>query len=180
VDESAIWAWRHPKAIGTEGRCIGTTDVSVDRRKAKRLARRVQRFARRAGLPRVAFTSNLRRCADVGRWLRRWGWIHRIDPALREADFGAWEGRPWSHIGRAEIDAWCADFLHHAPGSGEPLRAVLERAASWRVGAPAIVIAHAGWMLARRWHQEGRAPPLTASDWPAAPRHGELWRLGAS
>ena len=177
MDEPAIWVWRHPRAIGTEGRCIGTTDVPVDRRKAKRLARRVQRVARQSGLKRVVVTSTLRRSADVGRWLRRWGWVHRIDASLGELDFGAWEGRPWSDIDRCEIDAWCADFARHAPGGGECLRAMLERAASWRIDEPTVLIGHAGWMLARRWMQEGRDPPTSAADWPAPPRHGELWQL---
>jgi alpha-ribazole phosphatase len=155
------------------------TDVPVDGRKAKRLARRVQRFARRAGLPRVIFTSDLRRCADVGRWLRRWGWIHHVDPMLRELDFGAWEGRRWSDIDRTDIDTWCCNFSRHAPGGGEALHAMLERAASWQVKLPSIMIAHAGWMLARRWQQEGRKPPSTAQDWPASPRHGECWSFEA-
>jgi len=175
MNDSTIWAWRHPRAIGTAGRCIGTTDVPVDRRKAKRLARRIQQFARRAGLPPIVFTSDLRRCADVGRWLRRWGWTHRIDPMLRELDFGAWEGRAWSNIDRAEVDAWCCDFSGHAPGGGETLRAMLERAGSWQTKLPAIMIAHAGWMLARRWQQEQCQAPSMAQDWPASPRHGERW-----
>jgi alpha-ribazole phosphatase len=151
----------------------------VDRRKAKRLARRVQRAARTAGLARVVITSNLRRSADVGRWLRRWGWVHRIDAALIELDFGDWEGRPWDAIDRVELDTWCADFSRYAPGGGECLHAMLERATSWQAAQPAVVIGHAGWMLARLWLQGGRAPPTTACEWPAAPRHGELWRLRA-
>lgn len=178
--DSTIWAWRHPRAIGTAGRCIGTTDVPVDRRKAKRLARRVQQFARKAGLPRVVFTSDLQRCAEVGRWLCRWGWTHHIDPLLRELDFGAWEGRAWSDIDRAEIDQWCCDFSHHAPGGGETLCAMLKRAASWQAKSPLIMIAHAGWMLARKWRQEGRDVPSTAQDWPASPGHGECWEFVVS
>ena len=102
---SVVWAWRHPRTRAAEGRCIGRSDVPVDRRKAKRLARRVDRAARAAGLPRVVVTSTLRRSAAVGRWLRRWGWIHRQDPALVELDFGRWEGRRWSDIARAQGEA---------------------------------------------------------------------------
>jgi len=174
-----IWVWRHPRAAACEGRCIGTTDVPVDRRKTKRLARRVQRAARIGGLPRVVFTSGLQRSAGVGRWLRRWGWVHRIDTALTELDFGDWEGRSWVSIERAEVDTWCADFSRVAPGGGESLRTMFQRAASWHAAEPAVVIGHAGWMLARRWLQEGREWPTTAAEWPASPRHGELWRLQA-
>jgi len=175
-----IWVWRHPRATGAASRCIGTTDLPVDRRKAKRLARRVLQTARRFALPRVVITSALQRSADVGRWLRRWGWIHRIDASIGELDFGAWDGRPWSAIEREQIDAWCADFLHHAPGGGERLSLMLERARSWRAAGAIVVIGHAGWMLARQWLQEGREPPRTSADWPCAPRYGALWKLDSN
>ena len=81
-----LWVWRHPKPDGVAGRCVGRTDVPVDPRRSKRLARRIQATARREHLPRVVFTSPLQRAADVGRWLRRWGWAHRVDAALLETD----------------------------------------------------------------------------------------------
>lgn len=174
-----VWAWRHPRPEGAAGRCIGRTDLRLDPRKARRLARRIERAARRHGLPRVVWTSPLRRCRDVGRVLRRRGWVHRIDAALLEADFGAWDGLPWTRIARAEVDAWCADFAAHRPGGGEALAQVLARAAAWPdagVG-PWLVVAHAGWMLARRWAGEHGAPPREAAVWPAAPAYGTLWRL---
>ena len=62
-------AWRHPRPDGVAGRCIGHTDVPVDRRRAKRLAHRIRCAARREGWPKGVWTSPLRRCADVGRWL---------------------------------------------------------------------------------------------------------------
>ena len=174
---SVVWAWRHPRTRAAEGLCIGHCDAPVDRRKAKRLARRVDRAARAAGLPRVVVTSTLRRSAEVGRWLRRRGWVHRRDPALVEIDFGRWEGRRWSDIGREQVDAWCADFMDHAPGGGESLRALLDRAAAWQATESLVVIGHAGWMLARRWLQDGRPGPATAAEWPRAPGHGELQLL---
>ena len=174
---SVVWVWRHPRTRAAEGLCVGRLDVPVDRRKAKRLARRVDRAARAAGLPRVVVTSTLRRSAEVGRWLRRRGWVHRRDPALVELDFGRWEGQRWSDIAREQVDAWCADFMDHAPGGGESLRALLNRAAAWQTGEPVVVIGHAGWMLARRWLQDGRPAPATAAEWPRAPGHGECWVL---
>ena len=196
----AIHVWRHPRAVtpspgqsaaglavgwakrsvptgSTPGRCTGSTDTPIDRRKAKRLARRVQGMTRQAGLPRIVVTSHLRRCADVGRWLRRWGWIHRIDASIAEIHFGDWEGRSWDDIGQSKLDEWVADFAAYAPGGGESLLAMLERAASWHTTEPVVVIGHAGWMLARRWLEEGRDSPASAAQWPKAPKHGSLWRL---
>lgn len=174
------WAWRHPRAQGGEGRCIGITDLRLDPRKARRLARRIRREAARRGLPRLVCTSPLRRCRDVGRLLRRWGWRHVVMAELREAGFGTWEGRAWVDIGQGPVDAWCADFADHAPGGGESLRQVLTRAATWvPPGEAGVVVAHGGWMLARRWiSQHGaRACPVTPAQWPAAPRHGQCWRV---
>lgn len=176
-----VWAWRHPAARA--GRCIGRTDVRVDPRRAKRLARRIQAAARRHGLPRVVHTSPLARCTDVGRWLRRWGWHHVVDDELLELAFGAWDGRRWQDIDRAQIDAWCADFAATPPGGGEPLRALLHRAAAWRPRVPCgracVVVAHAGRMQARRWMDERSAEPPLAQTWPSTPAHGDRWLLPA-
>jgi alpha-ribazole phosphatase len=188
VQEGPLWAWRHPRPEGVSGRCIGRTDVQVPARRAKRLARRIQKAARRHGLPRVVHTSPLQRCALVGRYLRRWGWVHVQDAALLELDFGTWDGRFWEAIGQADIDQWCGAFASHAPGGGEALQALLQRASVW---APAlwapfpadhqracVLVGHAGWMLARRWtHEHADQAPAQASDWPMAPAYGTLWRL---
>lgn len=171
-------AWRHPRPRAHAGRCIGRTDLGIDPRKARRLARRIHRHALKHGLPRLVCSSSLKRCHAVGRHLRRLGWRHMVDDALLEADFGTWDGLAWAHIAREEVDAWVADFLHHRPGGGESLQQVLTRAASWQppeLGA--TVVGHAGWMLARRWLQAHgpHHPPTQASQWPRPPAHGEAW-----
>ena len=176
---SLVHAWRHPRPQGAEGRCIGArTDLAVDPRRAKRLAHRIRRVARLHELPRMVATSPLRRCADVGRWLKRWGWQHRIDAALAEVDFGAWDGRAWSSIPVAEIDAWCADLARYVPGGGEPLQVLLKRVGAWQPEGIACIVTHGGWMLARRWLDEHADRVPTAADWPAAPGYGERLVLG--
>lgn len=169
--QDSLHLWRHPRAIGVEGRCIGRTDVAVDARKAKRLARRIQRIARAEGLPRIVITSRLRRCADGGRWLRRWGWEHRIDPALGELDFGAWEGRCWSAIDRVEVDG----VVRRLRMPQTRRRRVARTAARTRVGMAGarVIVAHSGWMLARLWLEREPERWPTAQQWPAAPDHGK-------
>ena len=175
------WVWRHPRPDHVAGRCIGRTDVPVDRRKAKRLAHRIRRHARLHGLPHVIHTSPLRRCALVGQVLRAWGWRHLVDPALLEMDFGDWDGRPWSSVMRAQVDAWCDDFLHHAPGGGEALADVFRRVSAWveqrrepaSLHEPVLVVGHAGWMLALEWLGTRSALPSHASQWPAPPAYGQ-------
>ena len=102
-------------------------------------------------------------------------------PALLEADFGRWDGLAWSLVPREEIDAWCGAFLHHRPGGGETLHELFLRVAAWQAPvAPAVIVAHAGWMLARRWLSSAQALPVHADQWPTAPRHGECWMLPAA
>ena len=173
-----LWIWRHPRPEGAAGRCIGAgSDLPVNARRAKRLAHRIRQQARRAGLPRVIATSALRRGADVGRWLRRWGWRHVIDARLAELHFGAWDGRRWADIPFAEVTAWEADFLGHAPGGGESLAALRRRQLDWLAlpdGATArLVVGHAGWINALR--SRHHAQP-TAADWPRPLRYGQCWR----
>ena len=127
----ALTAYRHPKPRGAAGLCVGArTDLPVDPRKTKRLAHQLRARQRRAGLAKLVWTSELRRAADVGRCLRRWGWCHRIDPRLRELDFGGWDGRPWAQIPEAEIRAWSERLGEARPGGeGETVGELLRRVA---------------------------------------------------
>jgi alpha-ribazole phosphatase len=192
----ALWLWRHPRPVGAAGRCIGQTDLSLDRRRAKRLAHRIRRAARRHGLPREVWTSPLQRCALVGRQLACWGWAHHTDTRLLELDFGHWDGLPWSAISHAEVAAWEADFAHHAPGGGESLAALARRCATFlaqrrttvastaaadgdaaaaAAGASVslLVVAHAGWINASALPDPNT---LQAADWAAAAGYGCLVR----
>lgn len=187
-----LWLWRHPKPINAAGRCIGQTDLAVDPRRAKRLAHHIRAVARRERLPREIWTSPLRRCADVARWLKRWGWRHHVDARLLELDFGAWDGRRWSEIDPAEVAAWTADFLHHAPGGGESLQQLRVRLHNYLGGPsagstgsavddaavpPRLIVAHAGWINAL---VVSHITPLSASDWPAAPAYGQGFRVSCT
>ncbi|HSI56382.1 MAG TPA: histidine phosphatase family protein, partial [Ideonella sp.] len=108
-------------------------------------------------------------------------WRHEPLSALMELDFGRWDGLAWPQVPRDEIDAWCGAFLHQRPGGGESLHALFARVAAWQApAAPVAIVAHAGWMLARRWLAGAQPLPVHAGQWPAAPRHGECWMLPAS
>lgn len=167
-----LHAWRHPRAHGAEGRCIGHTDLPVDARRAKRVAHRIRAFARQQRLPHIVVTSPLARCHAVGRWLARWGWRHRVDAALCELDFGRWDGRPWADVDRADIERWCADFAHHRPGGGENVAALLQRVRGFDPGPARIIVTHGGWLSAAAWSAAHAAAAPLAADWPAAPRWG--------
>jgi len=174
-----LWCWRHPRAEGAAGRCIGRTDLPVDPRRAKRLAHRIRTAARAHGLPHHVSVSPLARCRDVGRWLRRWGWVVQVDARLLEADFGAWDGRPWTQIPWSEVEAWQADLLHHAPGGGDTLQALATRAQAFATAhdGPVLLVGHGGWINALRTVPPG-CTALAAAAWPPPPRHGKcvVWR----
>jgi alpha-ribazole phosphatase len=170
-----VHAWRHPRARGQDaGWCIGRCDPPVDPRRAKRLAHRIRRHARHSGLPQFVVTSRLERAHAVGRWLRRWGWRHVVDAALDELDFGRWDGRLWSAVPVAEIEAWCADFAQAAPGGdGESVAALLHRVHRFDPGDARVVVTHGGWLSAAAWLAWHKGAWPVSTGWPVPPRHGE-------
>jgi alpha-ribazole phosphatase len=162
--------WRHPRPVGVAGRCIGRTDVAVDRRKAKRLAHRIRQRARREALPHVVWTSDLQRSAEVGRWLARWGWQHRVDLRLSELDFGDWDGRAWGTIPEPELSAWTAAFATHAPGGGESVVQLMSRCQAFlseQGQQGACLVSHAGWINAALRVAGSLPVPTLATQWPA-------------
>ena len=86
-------------------------------------------------------------------------------------------------IGAAPVQAWCDDFMHHAPGDGEPVAALLQRCAALLAehagDAPVCAVGHAGWISAALWLQQHPGTPPTAATWPAAVRYGGRVSLGA-
>jgi alpha-ribazole phosphatase len=179
--------WRHPKPQGVQGLCIGQVDVPVDRRKAKRLAHRIRHHARRQRLfereQAVVWTSPLRRCFDVGRILRSWGWMHLVDERLSEMNFGDWDGQAWSQIAKHDIDVWCDNFAETKPGGGESVRQLLQRCGDFVTEQQSerisLLIGHAGWMNALVWLTDKPHTPPSAVDWPVVSRYGarKTWTL---
>jgi alpha-ribazole phosphatase len=182
-----LLAWRHPRAVGATGRCIGRTDLPVDARKARRLAHRIRaewrrRTRRGERIGREVWVSPLARSQAVGRWLARWGWTCRVDARLAELDFGAWDGRRWADIPWAEVEAWQADLWQARPaGNGEALAALAQRVRSFiddaaGAGATRCIVTHGGWLNVAL-HVPRHTRKLAAADWPTAPRHGSLSRI---
>lgn len=76
-------------------------------------------------------SSPLRRCRRLAERLgRERGVALRLDPRLREMDFGRWELRRWTEIAPAEVNAWARDFEQARPHGGETVAEL-----SARVGA---------------------------------------------
>lgn len=168
-----LYIWRHPKPMNTEGICMGQTDISVDKRKLKRLANKIERFVRLHHLPKTIWVSPLQRSLKVGELLAQRGFQYQIAPELAEINFGAWDGKFWAQIEKQHIDQWCNNFADYAPDNGESLQQLFNRAESWlekiaveQKGYPVLAIGHAGWINAAKMIAADQEVPKTAAEWP--------------
>lgn len=124
-----ILAARHPRPALSARICLGRTDVEL----AEPAEVGAEAMLARLGLPEWEplariITSPLRRARNVAQALARLtGARLHTDDRLTDTDFAAWEGRAWTAIPRAELDAWVADPLGCRPGGGESMRQVLDR-----------------------------------------------------
>ncbi|WP_350561037.1 histidine phosphatase family protein [Psychrobacter sp. CAL346-MNA-CIBAN-0220] len=179
-----LYIWRHPKPLAATGICLGHTDMGVDKRKLKRLANQIQRFARRHQLLKVIWVSPLKRSLKVGQILAQHGFQCHISSELAEIDFGVWDGCPWETIAKQEIDKWCDDFAHFAPDNGESLQQLFVRVEGWlneriaeqggiSINMPILVVGHAGWINAAKMIDAGQDVPRVAADWRRSVAYGE-------
>jgi alpha-ribazole phosphatase len=134
-----LYLVRHPRPLIAPGVCYGQLDVE-----AENPAPIVTRL--RAELPPglPVWSSPLQRCRTLAEALHP---APRIDVRLMELNFGAWEGRPWDAVPRAELDAWAADLEGYAPPGGESPLDLQRRVLAW-VGELAagahVLVTHAG------------------------------------
>lgn len=161
---------RHAEVAAAPGLCYGASDLPADAAATRAAAR-----ALAARLPQglALRVSPLRRCVLLARTLQalRPDLVPEPDARLREFDFGAWEQRRWADIGRAEFDAWMADFARARPGGGENVAELMARVAAawddWRAsGRDAVWVTHAGVIRAARLLAGGRRQVAAAPDWP--------------
>lgn len=180
-----LYIWRHPKPIAANGFCIGQTDISVDKRKIKRLANKIQRFVRFHQLPKVIWVSPLQRSLKVGEILAPHGFQYHVAPELAEINFGGWDGRPWAQIPKQQIDDWCDHFADFAPKGGESLQQLFERVENWlnemaaqnRGQKPVLAVGHAGWINAASMIAARQEAPKIAADWPQAVNYLQCRKL---
>lgn len=160
-----VYLIRHPRADVDARVCYGRLDVPISGASAAEIAEVL------TALPSVdrILSSPARRCmilaAAVGERDRI---AVRTDSRLLEIDFGAWEGRFWKDIARAELDAWAADTWNVRPGCGESLRSLWMRIADFRAEhftraslSPArstLIVLHHGPLRVLWAQASGRAP----------------------
>ena len=137
---------RHTTPDVAPGLCYGRTDLDVAASfpaEAAVVAAALPTFAR-------IVTSPLMRCVKLADYLGQSAGLAPItDSRLSEMDFGAWEGRAWADIPRAELDDWAADFLHARPHGGESVAMLrnrtMEAMAEWLGGGGhTLLVTHSG------------------------------------
>ncbi|CAN7391080.1 histidine phosphatase family protein [Variovorax paradoxus] len=169
-----LWLVRHAQTDAAPGLCYGRTDVGVPAEATLAVAHAV---ASRLPADLALAHSPLRRCAELAQAIGRLrpDLATRADPRLAEMDFGAWEGRPWSSIERAEFEAWTCNFAEGCPGGhGESTARFMQRIGTafddWRAsGQDAVWVTHAGVMRAVELLHRGVRRVDDAAQWPSAP-----------
>lgn len=138
---------RHPRPRIAGRICYGRTDVPLA--ETPELGAEALLAAAADPVERIV-SSPLSRALLVARAVSRLtGAPLRTDDRLREMDFGEWEGRPWSALPRAEIDAWAADTVRYRVPGGESVADMLGRVRRAWTGiasseATTLVLCHAG------------------------------------
>ena len=143
-----LWLVRHPQPLIAEGICYGQLDVAADPAAV------------------VAATTALEKALPRDLTLQ-------FDDALKEVDFGRWEGKAWDDIPKEAVDVWVKDFADHQFGGGESASQLVQRVQS-RLRAlthqvEVVWLTHAGVIKAVHFlnetaHQQPRI--LSARDWP--------------
>ena len=144
---------RHPKPLIEVGVCYGRLDCPAV--EVMGVAEDLRRTLP-AGLP--VWSSPLRRCRELAERLHV---SPLIDERLAEMHFGAWEGRRWNDIPRAELDAWAADIAGYTPPGGESPRELQRRALDFVASLDvqeAVIVTHAGVIRTLLAHWQGLPP----------------------
>lgn len=181
---STLWLLRHPPVVAEAGLCYGRTDLACTADSTRAVAEAIAPLLP-AGID--VRTSPLQRCAvlaDAIGVLRPDLPATVFDPRLAEMDFGAWEGRPWTDIDLAELEAWTSDFVDfHVGGNGETARVFMRRVGAawndWRGSErDALWVTHAGVMRAVILLNDGVACPVSSAEWPRRNiGHGHWMRI---
>ncbi|UPG71210.1 histidine phosphatase family protein [Roseomonas gilardii subsp. gilardii] len=155
------------------GRCYGSLDLAARAAEPEEIAALLREISRLR--QPLLLSSPAQRCRDLAQHL---GPAPRLEPRLREVDFGAWEGLPWDAVPRAALDAWAADPSGFTPPGGESMGDLLARLGALagelrRAGRDAVLVTHGGPMRVLPALLRGEAPDLLSP----APRFGGMLRV---
>lgn len=162
---------RHARPAMTAGLCYGRTDLPLDAPMDPDPLAIAEKLS--AHPPQRLLASPLQRSRLTAEAILQIAELPplEIDAQLMELDFGAWEGRQWDDIPRAQVDRWARDLVHGNPHGGESAADLLARVTTWAESMAASpvsclwAVTHAGCMraLAAHWLQRPLAETL---QWP--------------
>lgn len=173
-----LWLVRHAQPLVAPGVCYGRTDMPADACATRHCA---ERLAQALPLGTAVMASPLQRCEQLRQSLSglRPDLVFKTDVRLQEMDFGAWEGRAWADIDKAELKAWTDNFsAYRTGGTGESVAGFMARVtAAFDALNPALNacwLTHAGVIRASTLLAGGQRHITRASQWPpAAPAFGQ-------
>ncbi|WP_394845576.1 histidine phosphatase family protein [Pendulispora brunnea] len=149
-----LWVARHAPVADPGARCYGRTDVAVTVPHDRAAATLAASFPPNEPPPEAVWTSPVSRCAAVAEHLAgHWRAAFRVDAALYEMNFGAWDGLCWTDIRARDGEAyerWMREWEHVAPPGGEAPQDIERRVRAWLTSLslePAQshgLVAHAG------------------------------------
>jgi len=130
-----LYLVRHPKPDVEQGLCYGEMDVPLadgweaGAQSLKNALANVLSEDALASGETLCFHSPLARAAKLANLIT----TDQSMPveALRELNFGDWEGLLWKDIPRDDIDCWADDIVNAAPYHGESLQVVSDRVWAW-------------------------------------------------
>ena len=153
VSPTRLFLVRHGEVEGAGAVLHGHVDVPLTVRGTAQMERASARLAREPVA--AVYASDLQR-ARVGAGIvaRPHGLTPVVDPAFRELDMGAWDGRPMAELWaehRRDLEAWWADLEGFRLPGGESLadlkarvQPVLDRALARHRARTLCVVAHGG------------------------------------
>lgn len=135
---------RHTTPDVAPGTCYGRSDLGL----AATFAQEAEAVLARLPAFDHLISSPLTRCRRLAETIAEARGMSAVVADLwTEMDFGSWEGRAWSALPRAELDAWAGDFLDYRGHNGESvaqLRARVARALRELPDGPCLVVTHMG------------------------------------
>ena len=177
-----FWLVRHAQPLLAPGVCYGQLNVAADSEATQDCAKALTKVL--PAQTRV-ICSPLQRCEQLAIDLigLRPDLTLKVDPRLREMNFGEWEGRAWNDIAPSELDAWTQNFADYRVGQrGESVTQFMARVALAFDGVPAtgdtLWITHAGVIRAAQQLAHGVRRIDRAGQWPVdAPAYGQWCKL---
>ncbi|MBK7054921.1 MAG: alpha-ribazole phosphatase [Leptospiraceae bacterium] len=122
-----IYLVRHTKVSIAENTCYGNSDIGLAEsflREAEVVKSKIPNLENlvcySSPLTRCKFLSEELNCKEI-----------RLDPRLKELNFGDWELNTWDSIGKQAFDAWHLDFVNNRTPDGESYFELYTRAVSF-------------------------------------------------